>query len=172
MKVTQWVFVLSAFASAPLAAADFRVVDFGQSCGSVQKLEEAQGSKPMAWSKPSPDLHTFSGRAFDRDVAIAFLCPNDSFRSGNYYFPNESLLDAVESLHTVYDKLVANYGAAFLDTSPWQTGQKIQDPRAISSDPSKYYVTWRAGRISTTVTIMPGDRTDTWRVFVVIDRNR
>lgn len=156
-------------------AGDFRGFDLGSSCAPVREREEVQGSVQIPWKKlDGGDLHAFRGRAFDRELSIVYFCMDGHLYSGNYFFPNESLDEAVASFRAVYESLVSTYGTPFIDNSPWQYGQQTKDPRSIASDPRRYYVSWRAWGIWATASLMPDrdDAGDDRHVFVVITRDK
>jgi hypothetical protein len=163
------VLVLATFCL-PAAAADFRAADFGASCADIAERETQLGSTPISWNPSGPEFVAFRGKAFDREVAILYLCPKDTFFTGNYIFPDENLEQAVRSLRSVYDKLTDRYGAPYLDATPWQAGA---DPRGVQPDSRKYMVNWRDARVSTTISVMSRDNASSkWHVLVVAIRNR
>jgi hypothetical protein len=168
----RWLSILSLLI-APLAdAADFRVLDFGSSCATVNELEASLGSVQILWSKVSPDLHTFSGSAFDRQVSIVYLCPRGNFEVGNYFFASQSPDDAVKTYRRLHDALVVEYGVPYIDNSPWQTNADTVDPRSIASDPSKYIVAWRDERTHRTMAFRRDDETTSANLSVAITVGR
>ena len=164
--------VTAALISWPVCAADFRGVDLGSSCAPVHDLEKEQGSVPIKWREiEGGELHAFNGREFDRDVTILYFCIDGHLFTGNYYFPLEDLDRAVKSFGEAHDSFEAMYGQPFLDTSPWafRTDPDL-DPRAVSSDPTRYMTTWKTSRVRVTVSLMPrDDKPDPkWQVFIVV----
>jgi hypothetical protein len=158
-------------AAAPAGAADFRTLDFGATCESVQAHEQARGSVAIPWGKISgADVYAFRGRDYDRDLILMYFCPKGALFSGNYYFPVEQIETAVTSYRNTYDLLVSVYGAPFIDNTPWQVGGSTKDERVINSDSRKYMTSWSTPRLHATISIMPSQESEGpgWRVFVVI----
>jgi hypothetical protein len=155
------------FAS-PVSAADFRVLDFGDSCEPIRGLEKALGSRETSWPGLSPDVPAFIGRAFDRDVSISYFCLRGKFAVGNYFFPTQSLEDAVQSFHEAYDSLVSKYGAPYTDNSPWHGANSRFT--SVEPDPSKYTAYWRGERVNTIISLKPGREASgaRWQVAVSV----
>jgi len=113
--------------SAPVGAADFRTLDIGDSCASVQAREKARGSIAIPWKQLSgADTYAFRGHDHGRDLTLTYFCPKGALFSGNYYFPVEQLEVAVNTYHAAYDVMVASYGTPFTDNSPWQVGAPMR----------------------------------------------
>jgi hypothetical protein len=163
------VFLACTFLVSTAGAADFRVLDFGDPCKSIRSLEKAIGSREISWPGLSPDVPAFTGRAFDREVSISYFCLHGKFMVGNYFFPMQSLDDAVESLHEAYDSLVSKYGAPYTDNSPWRGANSRFV--ATEPDPSKYTAYWRGERINAVVSLRPSGGADgRWQVAIAIYR--
>jgi hypothetical protein len=164
------VLVACAFLASSVGAADFRVVNFGDSCDSVRALEKALGSREASWPGLSPDVPAFTGRAFDREVTISYFCVRGKFAVGNYFFPVQSLDDAVESLHEAYDSLNSTYGAPYTDATPWHGANSRFI--TVAPEPSKYTAYWRGERANTIISLRPGgDPSGTkWKVAIAISQ--
>jgi hypothetical protein len=162
-----------ALLSTPVAAADFRTLDFGDTCAPVKVREEAQGSVAIPWNQIcGADIYAFRVRDYNRDLMITYFCPKGALFSGNWYFPVEPLDVAVSSYRDAYDLLVSQYGAPFLDSSPWQVGADTNDPLAIASDPRMYMTSWKTAHLHTVMSLMPNLKSEHpgWRVFIVVSR--
>jgi hypothetical protein len=159
-----------ALLASSVSAADFRVVNFGDSCDSIRPLEKALGSREASWPGLSSDVPAFTGRAFDREVTISYFCLRGRFAVGNYFFALQSLDDAVESLHEAYDSLNSTYGAPYTDTTPWHGANSRFV--TVAPDPSKYTAYWRGERVNTTISLRPGsDAPGTkWKVAIAVSR--
>lgn len=167
--------VAAIIVSSPAPAEDFRTLNFGAACDSVQAREQARGSVAISSGKiPGADNYAFRGRDFDRDLTLTYFCPKGILFSGNYFFPVEQLEAAATSYRNAYDLLVSLYGAPYIDTTPWQVGGDTKDERAVASNPRKYMTSWRTPRLHVTVSIMPSDESGEpgWRVFVVLSRSK
>jgi hypothetical protein len=85
--------IVLALLSAPVGAADFRGLNFGDSCASVPSREEARGSIAIPWKSPSgADIsRIFKGREYERDLTIVYFCSDGGLLGGNYFFQSEPL---------------------------------------------------------------------------------
>jgi hypothetical protein len=151
------------------SAAGFRVLNFGDPCESARGLEKVIGSREITWSGLSADVPAFAGRAFDREVSISYFCLHGKFMVGNYFFPMQSLDNAVQSLHEAYDSLVSQYGALYTDNSPWHGANS----RFVAAevDPTKYTAYWRGERINAVMSLRPsGGAGAQWQVAIALYR--
>ena len=161
--------ILAVFA-ARAGAADFRAVDLGASCASVEKFEESVGSRQLPW-QGAEGLEGYSnlGRAFDRVVTINYFCLEGHLEAGHYLFPIEELETAVESFRQLHEQLVNSCGVPFVDNTPWQGEGSPKDPRSVQSDPREYLTSWRMGSAWVSVSLMRNFTTEQpgWRVIVM-----
>lgn len=156
---------LSAFGA---SGADFRALDIGQPCASAPAWEIAHGSTPLPWNTvQGGENYAFKSREFDREIVVMYFCVHESLFTGNYYFPIESLDQAVEGYRNIHSRLRSSYGETFLDSSPWNG---YGDNRSVAPDPRHYMTTWRTSRVSATLALMPNHPSESagFRVFVVI----
>src|SRR6188508_989932 len=167
----RWLVITLTLMAARACGADFRVLDFEETCANARQREEALGSKPIGWNPPGPEYVAFQAQEFERDVSILYFCPKGALLTGNYFFPTESFEEALKSLRSLYDNLSSTYGEPFVDNTPWQ---RVADPRFVSSDPHKYMVTWKSTRVRTSISVMPGhdEASSTWHVFVIVAKNK
>jgi hypothetical protein len=166
MRIPFFVCILLA---SPVRAADFRVLNFGDSCEPIRGLEKALGTREASWPGLSPDVPAFTGRAFDHEVTISYFCLHGKFAAGNYFFEWQPLDDAVRTLHDTYNSLVKMYGAPYADATPWHVANAQSGEGA--SDPSIYSAFWRGDRINTTLLLKRGDASGTrWQVAIVSHR--
>lgn len=163
----RWLFVVAIVLPLHLEAADFRLSDFGDSCALLSEREAALGGAPVPWKGDGPNKQGYKGSWLGRDVHILYLCKSGKLVIGNYLLPWQPREPAVETLHAVYDHLVATYGVPWLDSSPWQYGQTIVDPRA-TVEPG-YMTTWKTTRVNVTVGLVPekDEAGPNWQVLVV-----
>jgi hypothetical protein len=122
-------------------AADFRDLNFGESCASADAAELSRGSERAPWTKESPDLHTFRGRELDRPAWILYLCNRDALHVGSIFFESKSPRLSAETFHEIYLSYIAQYGVPTLDNTPWRITQPSVPP--AEPDPAKYNVSWR-----------------------------
>lgn len=155
--------------SAPVNAAEFPTLDFGATCNGVQVRE--QGAEVAG-----AGAYAFRGQDFARGVTVRYLCAKMGWPLfvGNYLFPIEPLEKAVTSYHNIYDRLIAIYGAPYLDTTPWQVGARTKDQRNIHLDPRKYGAYWKTPRLLVNLVMLQSYKSKVrgWRPFVVISRSK
>jgi hypothetical protein len=164
----RWLSILLIVLAAPVAAADFRVLNFGAPCADAKRLEEALGSQQIT-ERSGPNQQTFNGKVFASTVTIMYLCQDGHLILGDYHFTKQTLEDAVATFRRVYDGLVALYGMPYVDRSPWQYGYASFDPRAVASEPQKYSAAWHDGRVFLSVAIGSASKDKAapdWQVFV------
>ena len=137
----------------PAMAADFRTLNFGDTCNATSAAESARGSSPIQWSREN--VYALKGRDFDRDLTFTYFCPKGVLFSGNFYFPVEEPVIAVSSYHSAYDFLISTYGAPFVDNTPWHVGSGTKDPRTVPSDPRNYLTSWRTARANVAMMLVP-----------------
>ena len=125
-------------------AADFRDLNFGESCASADTTELTRGSRHAPWTMESTDLHTYSGRELDRPAWILYLCQGGIFRVGTLFFESQSPRLSVDTYHEIYLSYISQYGVPLLDNTPWRTRQPTAPPMEV--DPAKFSVSWRSKR--------------------------
>jgi len=138
----RWLFLALTTIATFVNAADFRDLNFGESCASVDTTELSRGSKHAPWSKESPDLHTYSGRELDLPTWIMYLCQGGIFRIGTFFFESQSPRLSVDTYHEIYLSYISQYGVPILDNTPWRVKQSPVPPAEL--DPAKYSVSWRS----------------------------
>jgi hypothetical protein len=160
------VFAATMFA-ASASAADFRALDFGQSCVWVPEWELAHGSTPAGApaGNTGPQL-AYTGREFDRDLYFFYFCRHGKLFSGNYFFPIVSLEHVSDVYSDVYTRLLSTYGEASADNSPVNRG----DLSFSETDLPNIYTNWRTSRVSVTLAIRPDRKGDNsgWRIVLVV----
>jgi hypothetical protein len=167
----RWLVITLTLMAARVYGADFRVLDFEETCAHAGQREGALGSRQIGWNPSGPEYLAFQAQEFERQVSVLYFCPKGVLFTGNYFFPTEGFDDALESFRSLYDSLNSTYGEPFLDNTPWQ---RNSDRRFVSPDPHRYMVTWKSSRVQTTMSVMRGhDKSDsTWHVFVVVRKNK
>ena len=137
--------VLLLVVSTSAVGADFRVLDFGDSCAAIGAKEAALGSTRAEWPKlEAAEVHAFKGPAFQTQVIIGYYCSNDSLLAGNYFFPKGDLEKALGNYEVAHKELASTYGAPFLDDSRWMAPM---DSRWLQEDPIRYSTTWKTPRV-------------------------
>jgi hypothetical protein len=126
----------------PAIAADFRGSEIGGSCTSISEHEIALGSTELG----DPNLvnqHRFSGRAFNRDVFVTYLCKDGLLALVDLRVAPHVYDDAASDFNDIYTGLTTMYGAPYLENA---LDQKVlaeaQLPRA-GGKPSGYQAMWK-----------------------------
>ena len=106
--------------STNLLAADFRSLDFGDSCADINREEYRSGNTPKT-SSDSPDEHyAFNGVFLDRTTTITYYCGKDDiFDQGLYLFTFTSEQD----LNTFFE--IAKLNLEYLLGPPTFDGTKL-----------------------------------------------
>jgi hypothetical protein len=161
----------------PAGAADFRALNFGDSCVDVDKREAALGSvagphNHQEGTTGTYDIYEFQVREFERDLHITYFCRNGALLTGNYYFPLEPLETAARSFRDTYQYFESGYGVASADTTPWGSGGLKHWP--VASNPAKYTTYWESANLMATMSIQPNhpEEPSGWRVFIVVRKKQ
>lgn len=95
-------FIIALFLSCGDAfAADFRTLNFGESCSDARTGEYQLGNNPKNEQNPLETYHAFNGVFLDRMVTIVYYCGEDNkLDKGLYFysFTNEPDLEAFISI--------------------------------------------------------------------------
>ena len=115
--------------------------------------------------------YRFNGRAFDRDVVIDYLCKDGVLAVGSFNVSEGKYEEAVVNYLTAYNFFLSVYGAPFVAFARHsdETSTDLAIPKVGDATRDKYYASWRAQGLSTTVALMaPQDQAgDKWFVMVV-----
>ena len=90
----------------PAKAANFRGTELGSPCASIPERERLLGSKELG-DVSLTNQHRFTGRAFDRNVTITYLCKDGAFILGDLHFQRHQYNDVVADFHAAYAKALA-----------------------------------------------------------------
>jgi hypothetical protein len=160
--------VALAIVAAPAFAADFRGSELGGSCDSVSKREQALGSKEIG-DLSSTNQHRFTGRAFDRDALITYLCKNDSLALIDLHLGPYNYHSAVAGYRAAYAALSERYGTPFSQHAYDQTEPNDQLPPQDGGKPGRFAAYWEGPGFHSKLTLwVVGDRAGpNWQVFAV-----
>jgi hypothetical protein len=126
----------------PTIAADFRGSELGGSCTLISEHEIALGSTELGDPK-LVNQRRFSGRAFNRDVFVTYLCKDGLLALVDLRVAPHVYDDAASDFDDLYTGLTTMYGAPYLENS---LDQKVlaeaQLPRA-GGKPSGYQAMWK-----------------------------
>jgi|GEM_PF-2478182 len=128
------------------AAADFRSLDFGQSCANVAALESAAGSAPhnQPLSGYSP---AFRGVFMEREVIIGYSCSGDGLYRGAYIFAVKDEAEASSLYQTLKRRLVSEQGKPSYDFASQEHRQKMAAAGATLSRSDTEVAFWEKGSI-------------------------
>lgn len=160
--IKRWIApVLSAVWLLPASAlaAEFRGLQFGASCATVQESELARGSTQIEWEAVRGSaVYAFLGRGLDRDLMFNYLCEDGYLSLGNYYLPVETLDAAIASYVSAQSHLIDVHGAPVAGPST----------RANPEDPRGYMTMWSTDGLGIIMALMPSfaHEQQGWRVFV------
>lgn len=169
--VSKLPFLATLFAMSATSA-DFRGLDFGQSCSTISEWEAAHGSSSTQAPAPrSGEAHAFSVEQFNRVVVATYYCVNGNLVSGGYFFPVESWTQATDTYRATYEALRKIYGDPLSETLPW--GRKEDGEAPSFAHPRAYITSWNAPRVFVAIDVVPSDIQATgWRVHIAELKNR
>src|ERR1700730_5601951 len=103
----------------PAGAADFRSIDIGQSCNTVDAWEMAHGStRNITHSNSGLEVYSYNVEQFGRRLIVRYLCNSGKFFSGHYDFPREPWPQAVKTYGDAYNSLRSTHGAPSTQDHP------------------------------------------------------
>jgi hypothetical protein len=162
-----WFLWISSGLATSASAADFRALDFGQSCVLAPDWEVEHGSTPArAPAGTSGSQLAYTGHEFDRDLYIFYFCVGGKLFSGNYLFPIESPDQIADTYRDAYTKLLSIYGEIHDDDSPMTHGDRY----FIEPDLSNFSTIWRTSRVSAILAIKRSRKNEKsgWRVILIV----
>ena len=160
--------VTFAVLGSPAIAADVRGSEIGGSCTSISEHEIALGSTELEDPK-LVDQHRFSGRAFNRDVFITYLCKDGLLALVDLRVAPHVYDDAASDFDDLYTGLTTMYGAPYLeDALDHEILVEAQLPRA-GGKPSGYQAMWKGKEFHVSLALHAvADRAGSnWLVFAV-----
>lgn len=132
----------------PAGAADFRGTAFGGPCAAIPDREAALGSSLKDQQQTKADSHTitwfkFTGKAFQHDVEITYLCSDGQLNSGGYVFGQSTYDQALNDFLAAYGQLVAQLGPPL---SQVEDGKSISPTLDLTTlempEPITYSASW------------------------------
>lgn len=162
--------ILLAFLSNPVCAADFRGLNFGDTCaGAGEKEKELVSVSGLLKQVSGADTQTFQAREHGPNLVMTYFCPKGNLLTGNYSLPIEQSDDAVKPYRGTGDRSVLTDGSPVLDSSPLLVGT---DTEFLLGGPgrTKYSAGWRTSRALIMISIMPNQPWEvrSWRSFVLL----
>ena len=157
--------------SGPCLSADFRGIKPGESCAQIKEREIARGSVVYSGEVDVPHDLAFSGTEFEREVVIAYSCPEGLFDRGSLIFPIETTDVATATFMSVHDLLGQSFGVPIFDNSGW-TEEKYQN-MGVKHPRGSYMTSWRKDGIAVTINTMqfPSYGPDRWRVYAMFRKH-
>jgi hypothetical protein len=160
--------VLLAILVLPAEAADFRAIDIGQSCTTVDAWEMAHGStRNTTHSDSGLEVYSYSIEQIGRRVLVTYLCHSGKFFSGYYDFPREPWLQAVKTYNDAYSSLRTTKGAPSIEDHPsGDIDNKTRSPNHWTT----YISVWKESNADVVLSIMPSQPSkpelDEWHVLI------
>jgi hypothetical protein len=110
---------VSSEVSTPTGTAEFRAIDIGQSCNTVNAWEIAHGSKRnVTHADPPLEVYSYSAEELGRQIAVRYMCYNGKLSSTQSSFPREPWSRAVETYRNAYGLLKSSHGEPLTETAP------------------------------------------------------
>ncbi|HEY2677831.1 MAG TPA: hypothetical protein VGI65_12745 [Steroidobacteraceae bacterium] len=148
-------------------AAEFRGSELDRVCTSIPEREHALESQVVL---SAFNQYRFTGRAFDREVVMLYLCPGGVLSSGNYLFANHFYNDVVSDFRAAYVGLSSIYGAPFSGGALPSQGMNDKSFPRIGNEPKTYIASWKGPDFFASMALSSqGDAAGlTWHVIFMI----
>jgi hypothetical protein len=162
--------ILLLICALPASAADFRAIDIGQGCDTVDSWEVAHGStRIVTRSDPGLEVYSYRVEQFGRRVTVRYLCHYGKLLSAHYDFPLEPWSQAVKTYADTYDSLRSIHGSPAIEDHPTtDLDTQSRSPNHWSTHISE----WEDPKSDTVLSIMPGQPSkpelDEWHVLIEV----
>ena len=134
--------ILLSLISGAAVAADFRVMNFGESCDEIARREQDLGS--IAVDEQHRSYQKYEGRYLDRTVHVYYGCGNNGqFQRGTYVYEFDTLGKAKAFFKHARRLLMKTLGKPKVDSSSPEYA-KLMSKRGIHINADdKYTLYWR-----------------------------
>jgi hypothetical protein len=164
MKSRSVVLILLAAAGGPAAAADFRALNFNESCADVAAKEAALGSKPYTEQLPSGFQYAFLNREADRDVIVGYACREGHFFRGAYIFMVKDEADATALYRVLKQRVTKERGKPSYDFASAEYRNKMKSVGATLAPVDTQVAFWNNGHSEAHASVAAPSGTRGWRV--------
>lgn len=139
--------------SDPAAAADFRTIDFAQSCAEVESAEKQLGS--VADGELQRDYQVYQGVHLDRVAKIHYNCSNDGkLTRGIYIYSFNNMEEAKAFFGIVEPTLIGQHGMPKVDGSSKEYTAMMSELGGQITDNDKYMRYWEAAGLKILLSAM------------------
>ena len=154
----------------PAGAADFRSIDIGQTCNTVDAWEMAHGStRNITHADSGLEVYSYNVEEFGRRVIVRYFCHYGKFFSGHFDFPREPWLQAVETYRNTYNSLRSIHGAPSTEAHP---SDDIDNQARSPNHWTTHISVWKDSKANTVLSIVPSQPSkpelDQWHVLIEV----
>lgn len=157
--------------SATVAAADFRVLDFGSPCEPVGSLETERGSTTFDGKLPSGYQFAFRTREMDRDALAVYACDGGQFFRGGYIFEAQDEADATRLYAALKRRVTSELGAPSYDFASKEHRKKMSDVGATLSRTDMQVAFWNGKNSEAHASVAAPSKDRGWRVSLSYTAN-
>jgi hypothetical protein len=155
---------LLAAAASPVMAADFRALDFNESCADVASREATLQSTPYTEQLPSGFQYAFRNRQMNRDVIVAYACRDGRFFRGAYIFMVKDEADATSLYTALKRRVTGERGKPSYDFASAEYRNKMKSVGATLAPVDTQVAFWNNGRSEAHASVAAPSGTRGWRV--------
>jgi hypothetical protein len=165
--------ILFAIFAMPAGAAEFRAINIGQPCSTVNAWEVAHGSTPnVTHSDPPLEVYSYNVEEFGRRIIVRYFCHNGKLTSVQSSFPREPWSRAVETYSDVYNSLKSIHGVPSNRDAP--LNENSNKPVSANHWNTPISV-WEVSGTKLVLMIVPNQPSkpelDDWRVSIGLGRD-
>ena len=153
-----------AVAGGPAAAADFRALNFTDSCAEVGAKEAALGSMPYTEQLPSGFQYAFRNREMDRDVIVGYACRDGRFFRGAYIFMVKDEADATALYRALKQRVTKERGKPSYDFASAEYRNKMKSVGATLAPVDTQVAFWNNGHSEAHASVAAPSGARGWRV--------
>jgi len=145
-------------------AADFRALDFDESCDDVTALEVARGASVFEGKLPSGYQFAFRAREMNREALVAYACRDGQFYRGAYIFDVTDAVEATRLYAEVKQRVTRELGAPYYDFASQEHRRKMSEVGATLSQADTQVAFWKAPRSEAHASVIVPASDRGWRV--------
>jgi len=161
----------AALFSSTVAAADFRVLDFGTPCDRIAALEMARGSTSFDGKLPSGYHFAFRVRELDRDALAVYSCEDGKLFRGGYIFDAKDEADAASLYAAIKKRVTRERGTPSYDFASAAHRKKMTDAGATLSRVDTLVAFWDGKTSEAHASVAEPSKDRGWRVSLSYTAN-
>jgi hypothetical protein len=161
----------AALLAGPVAAADFRGLDFGVPCDRVPILEATRGSAAFDGELPSGYQFAFLTRELDREVLVVYACEGGKLFRAAYIFEARDEADATNLYATLKKRVTRERGSPTYDFASAEHRKKMSNAGATLSRSDTLVTFWEGPTSEAHASVSEPSKGHGWRVSLSYTAN-